>query len=63
MEVWDLILLRIWFPLIRKDGKYTYDNKIMDLNQWQDSADGLPRFGLRFDEKGYVVSFWDANVM
>lgn len=48
---------------IRKDGKYTYDNKIMDLNQWQDSADGLPRFGLRFDEKGYVVSFWDANVM
>lgn len=50
---------------IRKDGIYRYHDgekiNILTLNDWIKAGHVTPRFGVVFDEKGYVIRFSDVN--
>lgn len=51
---------------IRKDGIYNFCGnseklETLSLEEWKREGHGCPRFGLLFDDKGYVIRFRDTN--
>lgn len=47
---------------IRKDGVYIFDRECFTIDEWIDRFGYAPRWGVMFDEKGYIVSWRDAGV-
>lgn len=51
---------------IRKDGIYNFCGnseklETLSLEEWKREGHGCPRFGVLFDDKGYVIRFRDTN--
>lgn len=47
---------------IRKDGVYMYNGEYYTLEEWIERFGYAPRWGVMFDEKGYIVSWRDFTV-